>query len=84
MVFDSRKATAKVRMVWTNLGTKSEEPLDFWVEGWEEMVGRPRLLGTEMRSPEPSPASSVSPLAEEAECLSGQGSTGLPNVCLLS
>ena len=34
MVFYSRKATAKVRRVWTNLGTKSEEPLDFWVEGW--------------------------------------------------
>jgi len=34
VVFCSRKATAKVRMVWTNLGAKSEEPLDFWVEGW--------------------------------------------------
>lgn len=29
VVFCSRKVTEKVRMVWTNLGAKSEEPLDF-------------------------------------------------------
>lgn len=33
VVFCSRKVTAKVRMVWANLGDTSEESLDFWVEG---------------------------------------------------